>query len=205
MLQRGQLVAHPAYPAQQTAAGRRRGVRIDPVALRRAREKAGLTLAQVAEPELSRQTLHQMETGKIRPSIESLKVIAERLGRPVSSFLVAPPDDDKPASLEGRVRRLEELCQRHEYELALRLAERILRSATPRSVEGFAHYFAGLALHNLERFPEAFVTDRAETSICDREKSSSRIARKPAFVEGAIDPSRFYLPVGRRRLASLSR
>src|SRR5207245_1894862 len=43
----------------------------------------------------------------------------------------------------------------------------------------------GLAAQVLGRISAylTIVTDRAETSICDREKSSRRIARNPAFIE----------------------
>lgn len=136
--------------------GRRPGpVRIDPTALRRAREEAGLTLAQVAGSELTRQAVHLIETGKVRPSRASLELIARRLNRPVTAFLVAAPADGKATFPDRRIERLDDLCHRHEYAHALRLARLLLRSPESEGLTAYAHFYAGLALYRLGRRGEA--------------------------------------------------
>src|SRR5450759_2183135 len=70
--------------------GRRRGVEIKPGTVKQARADAGLSLGQVAGGELSRTAIYFVETGKAKPSIETLKLIAERTGRPLDYFLTKP-------------------------------------------------------------------------------------------------------------------
>jgi tetratricopeptide (TPR) repeat protein/DNA-binding XRE family transcriptional regulator len=67
--------------------GRRRGVEIKPGTVKQARSEAGLSLAQVAGTELSRTAIYFVETGKAKPSMETLKLIALRTGRPLDYFL----------------------------------------------------------------------------------------------------------------------
>src|ERR1700693_4273031 len=67
--------------------GRRRGVEIKPGTVKQARFEAGLSLAQVAGSELSRTAIYFVETGKAKPSMETLRLIATRTGRPLDYFL----------------------------------------------------------------------------------------------------------------------
>ncbi len=76
--------------------GRRRGVEIKPGTVKQARFEAGLSLAQVAGGEISRTAIYFVETGKAKPSIETLKLIAARTGRPLDYFL------SKPSTMEPR-------------------------------------------------------------------------------------------------------
>jgi tetratricopeptide (TPR) repeat protein/DNA-binding XRE family transcriptional regulator len=76
--------------------GRRRGVEIKPGTVKQARFEAGLSLAQVAGGEISRTAIYFVETGKAKPSMETLKLIAERTGRPLDYFL------SKPSTMEPR-------------------------------------------------------------------------------------------------------
>ena len=76
--------------------GRRRGVEIKPGTVKQARAEAGLSLAQVAGDEISRTAIYFVETGKAKPSMETLKLIAERTGRPLDYFL------SRPSTMEAR-------------------------------------------------------------------------------------------------------
>jgi len=67
--------------------GRRRGVEIRPGSVKQARQEAGLSLGQVARDDISRTAIYFVETGKAKPSRETLELIAERTGRPVEFFL----------------------------------------------------------------------------------------------------------------------
>src|SRR5207302_6759575 len=131
--------------------GRRSGVGIDHELLRRARREAGLSLAQVAGEELTRQAVHLIETGKVRPSRESLEVIAARVGRPAHEFL-----DHAGRAVDGpRLTEFEELCERHQYADLLRQAEDVLRKGAPPRHRAVAHFYAGRAHHQLNRHDEA--------------------------------------------------
>src|SRR3982074_3947850 len=70
--------------------GRRRGVEIKPGTVKQARLEAGLSLGQVARGDISRTAIYFVETGKAKPSMETLQLIAERTGRPVDYFLASP-------------------------------------------------------------------------------------------------------------------
>ncbi|TMC53980.1 MAG: tetratricopeptide repeat protein [Chloroflexi bacterium] len=68
--------------------GRRRGVEIRPGSVKEARQQAGLSLGQVAREDISRTAIYFVETGKAKPSIETLQLIADRTGHPLDFFLV---------------------------------------------------------------------------------------------------------------------
>src|SRR4030088_2037712 len=70
--------------------GRRQGVEIKPGTAKRARLEAGLSLGQVAGADISRTAIYFVETGKAKPSMDTLKLIATRTGRPLDYFLVRP-------------------------------------------------------------------------------------------------------------------
>jgi tetratricopeptide (TPR) repeat protein/DNA-binding XRE family transcriptional regulator len=78
--------------------GRRRGVEVKPGTVKQARLEAGLSLGQVARGDISRTAIYFVETGKAKPSIETLRLIAERTGRPIDYFLVSPLELDRPRS-----------------------------------------------------------------------------------------------------------
>jgi tetratricopeptide (TPR) repeat protein/DNA-binding XRE family transcriptional regulator len=78
--------------------GRRRGVEIKPGTVKQARSDAGLSLAQVAGSEISRTAIYFVETGKAKPSMETLKLIAERTGRPLDYFLSRPSTTEARSS-----------------------------------------------------------------------------------------------------------
>src|SRR5579859_9619 len=74
--------------------GRRRGVEIRPGSAKQARLEAGLSLGQVAGDQISRTAIYFVETGKAKPSMETLRLIAERTGRPLEFFLARSGADD---------------------------------------------------------------------------------------------------------------
>src|SRR5712692_7493728 len=76
--------------------GRRLGVEIKPGTVKQARHDAGLSLGQVAGDVVSRTAIYFVETGKSKPSMETLKLIAERTGRPLDFFL------SRPSTMESR-------------------------------------------------------------------------------------------------------
>src|ERR1700730_9181475 len=76
--------------------GRRKGVEIKPGTAKQARLEAGLSLGQVAGNEISRTAIYIVETGKAKPSMDTLKLIASRTGRPLDFFLT------RPSTMEAR-------------------------------------------------------------------------------------------------------
>ena len=55
--------------------------------LRQARLEAGLSQRQLCGEVITRNMLSQIENGSARPSMETLRYLASRLGKPISFFL----------------------------------------------------------------------------------------------------------------------
>lgn len=108
---------------------------------------AGLSLAQVGGGELTRQAVHLIETGKVRPSMRSLRVLARRLQIPVATLLV--PGSDGPPVPERAIAELDRLCRRREYEQVLVRGRQILEVNRAPELTASAHYFMGQALCHL--------------------------------------------------------
>jgi tetratricopeptide (TPR) repeat protein len=131
--------------------GPRIGIEIDQAALRQARLDAGLSLAQVAGSDLTRQAVHLIESGKVRPTVRSLRVIAQRLGVPEKALL-APPG---PLPDELAIGELQELCQRQEHAQVAERALGLVASGASDELTAFAHHHAGQALYQLAQPKEA--------------------------------------------------
>jgi len=68
---------------------------------------AGLSLGQVAREDISRTAIYFVETGKAKPSRETLELIAERTGQPLDFFLTgASGVDQHPAARMAELERL---------------------------------------------------------------------------------------------------
>ncbi|HET7338022.1 MAG TPA: tetratricopeptide repeat protein [Candidatus Dormibacteraeota bacterium] len=87
--------------------GRRHGVEIRPGSVKEARTKAGLSLGQVARGDISRTAIYFVETGKAKPSKETLELIASRTGQPIDFFLTGA--DSTARHPEIRIAELERL------------------------------------------------------------------------------------------------
>jgi transcriptional regulator with XRE-family HTH domain len=55
--------------------------------LRQARQEAGFSQRQLCGEEITRNMLSQIENGSARPSMDTLRFLAQRLGKPISYFL----------------------------------------------------------------------------------------------------------------------
>ena len=144
--------------------GRRSGVDIDPGSVRRAREEAGLSLAEVAGSELTRQAVHLIETGRMRPSTRTLEVIARRLGRPASDFRAG---GSWLVSTEVRLDALDRLCAEHRYDEMLRRAEDLLARESGKRMRALALFYAGVALYHLTRHQEAIARLRGVQELAE--------------------------------------
>lgn len=87
--------------------GRRRGLEIRPGSVKQARAQAGLSLGQVAREDISRTAIYFVETGKAKPSMETLQLIAERTGQPLDFFLTGSASGSfHPAAKIAELERL---------------------------------------------------------------------------------------------------
>lgn len=132
--------------------GRLNGVDVKAEVLWHARRRAGLSLAQVAGSEITRQAVHLIETGKVRPSMNSLRVITSRLAVPIDAVLAQPTAYPRP---DGQVGELEVLVREHHYHRALERGSEILQRADSPSVVALVNHYVGHALVRLARPVEA--------------------------------------------------
>lgn len=73
--------------------------------LRQARLEAGLSQRQLCREEITRNMLSQIENGSARPSMDTLRTLASRLGKPVSFFLEEPTVDSPNQAVMARARQ----------------------------------------------------------------------------------------------------
>jgi transcriptional regulator with XRE-family HTH domain len=114
-----------------TRRGRRGpGVPIIPSRVRQARIERGLSLADLAGIEVSRDFIHQLEQGLARPSIGVLEVIAHRTGKPLEYFTTgefqATRGPDLSSDLIATSKRLERLASTLDLSDANREALRMI-------------------------------------------------------------------------------
>jgi tetratricopeptide (TPR) repeat protein len=110
--------------AQSSRRGRRAGVDIRPGSVKQARVEAGLSLGQVAAGSVSRTAIYYIETGKARPSMDTLSLIADRTGKPLDYFL------SQASTMEARstaaTADLERLLATGDVQAALEAAQTVL-------------------------------------------------------------------------------
>jgi tetratricopeptide (TPR) repeat protein/DNA-binding XRE family transcriptional regulator len=145
--------------ANSAQVGKRRrlpGLDVRPGAIRQARSEAGLSLGQVASGEVSRTAVFLAETGKTRPTLPTLQLIAARTGKPIDYFL----DGRSMAGLTSPLDldRFRELSVAEKFDELLAAAEKAMSEAIApmdRAWAGF--YFAQAHLRKgnpYSAFPE---------------------------------------------------
>lgn len=118
--------------------GNKRGIELRPGSVAQARSEAGLSLAQVANSRVSRAAIHLIETGQSRPTLATLRLIAQRTRKPLA-FFTADGQEPKDAEEAGEfaVVELERYGIAGQWvamrDRAARLLERVQRPAELRS------------------------------------------------------------------------
>jgi tetratricopeptide (TPR) repeat protein len=124
--------------------------------LRQARRDRGLTQAQLAKGLATKGLISQIETNRTTPSLPRLRLLAERLGLPLSYFLGQTPEDDHrylPKAADLAIRA-------GEPERALALVIEAEESATDTAAAPLAELrrLRGMAYADLGRASEAMAT-----------------------------------------------
>ena len=140
-----EVSARPAASGKRR--GRRRGVDIRPGSVKQARLESGLSLGQVARNDLSRTAIYFVETGKAKPSIETLRLIADRTNKSLDFFLgeTGVANTDPEAALAD----LERLLATGDPAGAAAHAERLIKVASDPGVAARARVQLALALIRL--------------------------------------------------------
>jgi len=111
--------------------------------IRQARQELGLTLTAVAGKDFTRAFLNQIELGRSQPSTQSLRIIAQRLQRPIDYFLEEP--GDSIAALELALAEAEMSLLHGEAARAEALMTRILARTIPLELRTRAQLVLGTA------------------------------------------------------------
>ncbi|HEY4872045.1 MAG TPA: tetratricopeptide repeat protein [Candidatus Dormibacteraeota bacterium] len=112
--------------------------------IRQARQELGLTLTAVAGKDFTRAFLNQVELGRSQPSTQTLRIIAQRLQRPIDYFLEEP--GDSIAALELALAEAEMSLLHAEAGRAVALMTRILaRTTVPLELKTRAQLVLGTA------------------------------------------------------------
>ena len=123
--------------------GRRRrlpGLDVRPGSIRRARVEAGLSLAQVASGAVSRTAVYLSETGKTRPTLPTIQLIAARTGKPLEYFLEPPGDSGGP-----KLDKLRQLAAAEKFTELLQAAEQAKSVAKEPLERAWAGFLLGQA------------------------------------------------------------
>ena len=111
-----------------------------PERVRQAREDSKLSLAQLARGDISRTAIHLVETGKSRPSLSTLKLIAERTEKPLDYFLAAGQSDLIKAEADRLslpvVQELELAIAQERFDDAKTIGRSLLAQLTDSRVRG---------------------------------------------------------------------
>src|SRR2546423_2804593 len=135
---------------------RLKGVDIKPGSVRQARAESGLSLAQVASGELTRAAIHLIETGRSRPSMPTLQLIASRTGKPLSFFIAdAGALPRQPVALDPRLTELERLVVTGDHAGAVELATPMLQMTLDPAFEAQLKLLLGQSLGHVNRPDEA--------------------------------------------------
>lgn len=168
-----------------------RGVDVRPGAVRHARLQAGLSLAQVGGTERSRTAIHLIEVGRSRPTPETLRLIAERTGKPVEYFLrddAAHPSGSGPTYQE----RLERLLRAGQCEQLLQATDDTPTGVAPAD-EAWVSLYRGEAMIRLGRPDDALVEIRSARSsfeeLGDRWMVVACLEREATALARRDDPS----------------
>jgi tetratricopeptide (TPR) repeat protein len=183
--------------SSRSANRKSKGIAIRPDAVRQARIEKGLSLADVAGSELTRAAIHLVETGKMRPSMRTLQLIAQRTGQPVSFFI-----DGQQGSAEQRAARdeLSHLVDTGDNAGAVALGARVLDDELEAGIEADVRYSVGRACvrmldceHALshltrardlfERLGDAFMV----VHVLEQEATAMFLLEDPRTVARALD------------------
>lgn len=133
------------------------GLTLRPGAAAEARKKSGLSLRALAGAQISSTALHLIERGASRPTLSTLRLIAERTGLPIEYFLATGQDETLALELRREQRAgLEEIgiaLAQERFADALTLATQVLDHIGSGRDRARAQFFAAQA-HIRQAQPE---------------------------------------------------
>jgi tetratricopeptide (TPR) repeat protein len=134
------------------------GLNVKPGSVRTARDGAGLSLRELAAGRISQTALHLIETGRTRPTLPTLQLIAERTGKSVDYFLEPGQEAlvGRPlASQELDFTEVELALEQGRFEDAASMGERLVARAAAGAFRARALLYTGQAYVRLARVEKA--------------------------------------------------
>ena len=122
--------------------------------VRQARKEAGLSLAQVAAGEVSRTAILYIETGRTKPSMETLRLISRQTRFPINYFL-DPEGGTRYSELPDELLQLERLTARRDFEAVVAFAAPLMIKTSSADDSAFVKLHLGQAYCRLVRPEEA--------------------------------------------------
>ncbi len=137
--------------------GRRKGVAVREGSVRQARLEARLSLAQVAADQLSRTAIHLIENDRVKPSIETLRLIARKTQKPIEFFLLDPDGQPDLTEPQRELRELERLTLVRDFPDVVKLGLALLPKKWSRDDAALVHFYLGQAYCRLVQPQEALM------------------------------------------------
>ncbi|MCL6598916.1 MAG: helix-turn-helix transcriptional regulator [Alicyclobacillus macrosporangiidus] len=123
--------------------------------IRNRRKELGLTQAQLAGNDINRSLISQIESGRCLPSLDTLKIISQRLDKPIAYFLNEDSFDDAASTL---ISMSETALQSGNTEEAIMKAKQAVSLSSlsgNTSIEARSYLALGLSLIKAYRLTEA--------------------------------------------------
>jgi tetratricopeptide (TPR) repeat protein/DNA-binding XRE family transcriptional regulator len=137
--------------------GRRKGVAVRAGSVRQARLEASLSLAQVAAGHVSRTAIHLIEYGRVKPSLETLRVIARQTRKPISYFLLDPDAHPELTERHKELRELETLTLARDFAAVVKLGLALLDKRWADEDLALTRFYLGQAYCRLVQPEEALL------------------------------------------------
>ena len=170
--------------------------------IRQARLEAGLSQRQLCGEEITRNMLSLIEHGTARPSMKTLKLLARKLGKPVSYFLEEDAQDPSELIVSAEaLRRAEEALTGGKDIYAAQLLEQVTASSLLREKLLLSARLPGADLENICRELPSLDEElllRAEAALARNQHD--RCGQLLAAVEDQAHP-KFCLLMGKLTMA----
>jgi tetratricopeptide (TPR) repeat protein len=137
--------------------GRRKGVAVREGSVRQARLEARLSLAQVAADQLSRTAIHLIENDRVKPSLETLRLIARKTQKPLEFFLLDPDGQPELTEPQRELRELERLTLVRDFDAVVNLGSALLEKQWSHDDAALVHFHLGQAYCRLVQPKEALI------------------------------------------------
>jgi tetratricopeptide (TPR) repeat protein len=137
--------------------GRRRGIAVREGSVRQARLEARLSLAQVATDRVSRTAIHLIENDRVKPSLETLQLIARQTRKPIEYFLLDPQAHPELTDSQKQLRELERLTLVRDFDAVIKLGLALLAKRWSDENKGLVRFYLGQAYCRVVQPEEALV------------------------------------------------